>query len=111
MRRQDLDQFVKGWFIGPFAPTLKSSEEFECAVKKYKAGEYESKHYHLVATEYTVIATGRVRMNGVEYEADSIIEILPGEATDFEALTDAVTFVVKIPAVNGDKYLGEPKGD
>ncbi len=47
-------------------------------------------------------------MNGVEYGQDSIIEIQPGESTDFEALTDTITFVVKIPAVSGDKYLGEP---
>lgn len=104
----NLNNFIKGWFIGPFKPTLSPSIDFECAVKKYKAGEYESKHYHAAATEYTVIATGRVRMNGVEYETDSIIEIKPGEATDFEALTDAITFVVKTPAVTGDKYLGEP---
>ena len=108
MRVHDLSQFTKGWFIGPFTPTLESSNAFECAVKKYSAGEYEAKHYHHIATEYTVIATGRVRMNGAEYGPNSIIEIKPGEATDFEALTDTITFVVKVPAINGDKYLGEP---
>ncbi len=108
MLAHDLNRFTKGWFLGPFAPTLNSSSAFECAVKKYKAGEYEAKHYHAVATEYTVIAVGRVRMNGVEYGADSIIEIKPGEATDFEALTDTITFVLKMPAVNDDKFLGEP---
>ena len=104
----DLNQFVKGWFIGPFTPTLDLTTAFECAVKKYRAGEYEEKHHHRIATEYTVIATGRVRMNGVEYGPDSVVEIKPGEATDFEALTDVVTFVVKTPAVKGDKYAGEP---
>ncbi|OQS38691.1 hypothetical protein [Chromobacterium haemolyticum] len=103
----DLKKFIKGWFIGPFLPTLDPNTVFECAVKKYDAGDYEAKHYHRVATEYTVIATGRVRMNGVEYGPDSIVEIRPGMATDFEALTDVITFVVKTPAVIGDKYLGE----
>ena len=100
--------FDRGWFIGPFSPSLWNTKDFECAVKKYKIGDYEPKHYHSIATEYTVIATGRVRMNGIEYGPDSVIEIKPGEATDFEALTDAITFVVKTPAVIGDKYLGEP---
>lgn len=108
MYTHNLNQFIKGWFLGPFTPTLSPSTDFECAVKKYKAGECEPKHYHAIATEYTVIAVGRVRMNGIEYEADSIIEIKPGEATDFEALADTITFVVKTPAVTGDKYLGEP---
>lgn len=108
MEIHNLKNFVKGWFIGPFHPTVALNTAFECAVKKYRTGDYEAKHYHFVATEYTVIATGRVRMNGVEYGPDSIIEIKPGEAIDFEALTDTITFVVKTPAVIGDKYLGEP---
>lgn len=108
MKAYRLESFFKGWFLGPFAPTLNPTTGFECAVKKYQSGDYEAKHFHAVATEYTVIATGCVRMNGVEYGPDCIIEIKPGNATDFEALTDTITFVIKIPAVSGDKYLGEP---
>lgn len=108
MLAHNLDHFVKGWFLGPFSPSLDSNVPFECAVKRYNAGDYEAKHYHRKATEYTVIATGRVRMNGIEYGPDCIIEIKPGEATDFEALTEVVTFVVKTPAAKDDKFLGEP---
>ena len=93
MDKHLLENFLKGWFIGPFKPTIHSTPDFECAVKKYQAGDYEEKHYHLVATEYTVIASGRVRMNGVEYGSDSIIEIKPGEATDFEALVETITYM------------------
>lgn len=100
-----VNDFVKGWFVGPFEPSLHPTEAFECALKRYVAGEKEPMHKHEVATEYTVITEGSVRMNGVEYGPDSIIEILPGEATDFEALTDVTTMVVKIPGVRGDKYL------
>lgn len=100
-----VNDFVKGWFVGPFEPTLHATQGFECALKRYTAGDKEAMHKHEVATEYTVIADGFVRMNGVEYGPDSIIEILPGEATDFEALSDVTTMVVKIPGVPGDKYL------
>lgn len=99
-----IEDFTKGWFIGPFSPTLCNTQQFECAVKRYRTGDKEASHVHKVATEYTVIAEGSVKMNGVVYERDSIIEIKPGVATDFEALTDAITFVVKIPAMLGDKY-------
>lgn len=105
MKTHNLSKMIKGWFIGPFSPTLFNTQDFECAVKRYRAGEREVAHVHNIATEYTVIAEGSVKMNGVIYERDSIIEIQPGEATDFEALTDVITFVVKIPAVAGDKYL------
>ena len=29
--------------------------------------DYEAKHFHKIATELTVIISGRVRMNGIEY--------------------------------------------
>jgi mannose-6-phosphate isomerase-like protein (cupin superfamily) len=104
MKSYNLEDFTKGWFVGPFFPTLCNTQQFECAVKRYKLGEREAAHVHKIATEYTVIVEGSVKMNGIVYERDSIVEIKPGEVTDFEALTDVITFVVKIPAVAGDKY-------
>jgi hypothetical protein len=95
---------TKGWFIGPFEPTVRHVDGFECAVKRYRAGDREGAHVHRIATEYTVIVDGSVRMSGTTYESGAIIEIAPGEVTDFEALTDVVTVVVKIPAAPGDKY-------
>lgn len=104
MKIHDLTDFTKGWFIGPFTPTLCDTQQFECAVKRYRTGDREASHVHKIATEYTIITEGEVKMNGQVFGRNSIIEILPGEATDFEALTDVITFVVKIPAVAGDKY-------
>lgn len=105
MRLDQLDKMVKGWFVGDFDPTIIKTQDFEVAVKKYRSGESEESHYHKVATEVTVIVSGRVRMNGAEYGEGDIITMEPGEATDFAALTDAVTAVVKVPSVKGDKYL------
>ena len=107
MKIHNIENMTKGWFIGPFNPTCFHTEAFECAVKEYRAGEKEKKHLHKIATEFTVIVKGRVMMNGVEYSDGNIIEIKPNEATDFEAITDVITMVVKIPAVLGDKYESE----
>lgn len=100
----NLNDMTKGWFIGPFVPTAMSTDQFECAVKRYRAGDKEGRHVHRVATEYTVIVSGEVRMNGIVHGTDAVIEIPPGQSTDFEAITDTVTVVVKVPAVPGDKY-------
>lgn len=100
----DLKQMVKGWFIGPFEPTAFHTDQFECAIKRYRTGEREGRHVHRIATEYTVIVSGRVRMNGVEYGPDAIVEVKPGVSTDFEVLSDTVTVVVKVPAALGDKH-------
>lgn len=105
MKTAHLDDMVKGWFIGAFAPTALASEACEVAVKRYKAGDYEASHYHRVATEVTLIVEGTVRMVGKEWHAGDIVVLEPGDTTDFEAVTDAVNVVVKTPCVSGDKYL------
>jgi hypothetical protein len=100
-----LDDMFKGWFIGNFEPTLHATNDVEVGIKKYKAGEHEGEHFHKIATEFTVIVTGKVRMAGVEYGDGDVLKIKPGVVTDFEALTDVTTVVVKIPGANNDKYV------
>lgn len=105
MKVNKLQDMTKGWFVGNFEPTLFNTDQFEVAVKKYKAGDKEQKHYHKVATEITVVVSGMVLMNGATYNSGDIITIEPGEATDFEALSDSITTVVKLPCVKDDKYI------
>ena len=108
MKVFDLSQMTKGWFVGNFSPSALATNVVEVAVKKYQAGEYEAAHHHKIATEITVIVEGRVKMNGVEYGPNSILVIEPNTPTDFLALTDVVTTVVKLPGANNDKYPGAP---
>lgn len=108
MKCSHLHSMKGGWFVGHFEPTLHATDAAEVAVKYYRAGDKEAAHYHKVARELTAVVTGRVRMCGQDFEAGAIIVLEPGEATAFEALTDAITAVVKIPSVEGDKYLCEP---
>lgn len=106
MKIARIDEMTKGWFIGNFEPSLLKTNAVEVALKKYKKGDYEKAHYHKIATEFTVIVSGRVRMNGKEYIEGDIIVIEPNDSTDFEALEDnTVNVVVKIPGANNDKYL------
>lgn len=106
MRIGKLDDMVKGWFIGNFHPTLCATDQVEVAIKRYQKGDREPKHYHRIAEEYTVIISGSVRMNGIQYSSGDIVVMEPGEPTDFECLQDeTATVVVKIPAANEDKYI------
>ncbi|WFE77067.1 hypothetical protein [Roseinatronobacter sp. S2] len=99
-----LDDMFKGWFVGDFAPVALRTKDAEVAVKRYTAGTKEPRHMHKIAPEVTLILEGRARMNDQIHCAGDIIKIDPGEATDFEALTDVTTVVVKLPSVAGDKY-------
>lgn len=108
MKTARLENMVKGWFVGNFDPTLLRTNDVEVAVKEYHKGDYENRHHHKISTEITVISNGRVRMNGVEYGKGDIIIVEPNHSTDFEALEDTITTVVKFPGANDDKYLGDP---
>ena len=105
MKSARLEDMIKGWFVGDFSPTLLRSKECEVAIKYYKAGDSEEKHVHKIATEITAIVSGDVEMAGKTWHAGDIVLLEPGEPTDFRALTDTVTVVVKTPSVAGDKYV------
>ena len=107
MKVENINNMQGGWFIGNFDPSLFKTNNCEVAVKSYKKGDKEGKHYHKIATEYTVVVRGKVKMFGNVYEEGDIIVVEPGDATDFEALEDAMNVVVKMPGANNDKYLVE----
>jgi len=100
-----LQHMTRGWFVGNFKPVVHKTEDVEVAIQHFEKGDKEPRHVHKIATEITTIVSGRVRMNGVEYEKGDIIKIPAGEPTDFEALEDAVTCVVKHPGALNDKYV------
>lgn len=105
MRHDRLETMTKGWFVGDFTPVALNSQACEVAIKHYAAGDHEGAHMHKIATEITAIVSGRVRMLGSEWGPGDILTIEPGEATDFLALTDVVTVVVKTPSAPDDKYV------
>ena len=104
LEKYNLDEMFKGWFIGNFEPSLFKTNDVEVGVKKYKKGEFENSHFHKIATEFTVVISGIVEMNDVQYGENDIIKIVPGVSTNFKALTDVITVVVKLPGANNDKY-------
>ena len=100
-----LDNMVKGWFVGDFLPAALRTQAAEVAVKRYKAGDNESAHFHKVATEITLILEGTVEMCGRRLGHGDIIKLSPGETTSFTAVTDATTVVVKLPSILDDKFV------
>lgn len=105
MRKYKLDNFTKGWVAGDFDPSLIKTKDFEVAVKKYKAGDKEIRHFHKAAEEITIIVTGKYKMNGEVLGEGDIIFLGKGEPAEFECLDDGYNTVIKVPSVKGDKYI------
>ena len=104
MKVEKLENFKGGWFIGNFEPSLLKTDEFEVAVKEYRAGDKEPAHVHKIATEMTLVLNGVALFNGQPVSSGNIVVLEPGEWNEFEAFTDVTTVVIKTPSVKGDKY-------
>lgn len=104
MKVNNLDNFIRGWFVGNFEPTLYKTNDVEVAVQYYKKGTNEKSHIHKIASEITVVISGKVKINTVIFKEKDIIFIEPNEISSFEAIEDTTTLVVKIPGAKNDKY-------
>lgn len=105
MEVRHLKDMRGGWFVGQFEPTCLALDQCEVAVKSYRAGDVEPCHVHRIATELTLVVSGKVTFNGEAFSAGDIVCLEPGEPAAFAVLEDAVTVVVKSPSVPNDKYL------
>jgi quercetin dioxygenase-like cupin family protein len=107
MKKAQLVDMFKGWFVGDFNPTAFSTDQCEVAVKSYKEGDSDAAHYHKLAHEITLVLNGTVSMLDQTWQSGDIVVIEPGEVSSFTALTDATLVVVKVPGAKDDKYLAD----
>ena len=101
----NVDNFIKGWLVGDFKPSIINSKDIEVGLKYYKKGDKETSHVHKINTEYTIVVSGKIRMNNKVYSEKEIVEILPNTLTYFESLEDSITLVIKSPSIPSDKYF------
>ena len=101
----NVNEYTKGWLVGNFEPSLINSKDIEVGLKYYKKGDKESKHVHKIITEYTIVVSGKIKMNDEVYIEKDIVTILPNVPTNFESLEDSITLVIKTPSIPSDKHI------
>lgn len=104
MQIHKLNAMTGGWFVGDFEPSVVRTPHAEVGVKMYKGGDKEPAHVHRVASEITLVVKGSIKINGQWIFAGEMCLLEPGEAGEFECITDCTLVVVKTPSVKGDKY-------
>ena len=101
----NVNEYTKGWLVGNFEPSLINSKDIEVGLKYYKKGDKESSHVHKIITEYTIVVSGKIKMNDEVYIEKDIVTILPNVPTNFESLEDSITLVIKTPSIPSDKHM------
>ena len=105
MKSYKLDDFKNGWIVGNFTPAIAQTKDFEICVKKFQSGDKEQMHHQIIATELTVVLSGRCALGGVLLLEGDCLLIEPGESASFEALEDSTVLGVKWPSLPDDKVV------
>jgi len=105
MHISKLSDTFRGWFIGDFEPSVLRTKDFEVGVLKHPKGEKWPAHYHVKATEYNVLISGAMTLNGIDLHAGDVFVIEPREVADPTFHEDCTIVCVKVPSDTTDKYI------
>jgi dTDP-glucose pyrophosphorylase/mannose-6-phosphate isomerase-like protein (cupin superfamily) len=100
----DIDQFIRGWFIGDFTPSIVRTNLFEIAMLTHKKDERWDYHYHMVADETNVLIKGSMKINNKIIKTGDIFVIGKNQVTCPQFDEDCNVLCIKVPSVIGDKY-------
>lgn len=99
-----LEHMKYGGFIGDFVPSMLRTRDFEVSIKHHRKGESWPDHYHEFMTEYNVLVSGHMKLNGIELVEGDIFVFAPGEISRLdEFYEDCTIVVVKTPSLPSDK--------
>ena len=104
MNISKISDYVRGWFIGNFEPTLLKTKDFEVGVLTHKKDEIWPAHYHKESIEYNVLISGKMIVQGKELNSGDVFVFEKGEIADPIFLEDCTLVVVKVPSIPSDKF-------
>jgi quercetin dioxygenase-like cupin family protein len=107
MKKHNISDFWRGWFIGNFEPSVLKTPEFEVGFLFHPKGEQWDHHYHKLGTEYNLLVKGKMIMCGETITEGDLFIVSPHEVANPEFLEDCHIICIKTPSIPGDKYIVE----
>lgn len=104
MNISKIDDYLRGWFIGDFSPSVLKTTEFEVGLIRHTKGEMWPAHYHKESIEYNVLVTGKMVVKGKELNSGDVFVFDKGEIADPVFLEDCTVVCVKVPSIPSDKF-------
>jgi quercetin dioxygenase-like cupin family protein len=99
-----ITNYVRGWFIGNFEPSVLKTDQFEVGLLTHKKGEHWAPHYHKESVEYNVLVSGKMIVQERELNSGDVFVFEKGEIADPIFLEDCTLVVVKVPSIPSDKF-------
>jgi len=104
MNVTQIKDYVRGWFIGNFEPSILKTKHFEVGLLTHNKGEYWAPHYHKESVEYNVLVTGKMTVQGKVLNSGDVFIFQKGEIADPVFHEDCTLVVVKVPSIPYDKF-------
>jgi hypothetical protein len=105
MKVYDTEQFICGWFIGDFTPSVIRTTAYEAGYKLHAAGEKWPVHYHEHMDEINFLLEGEMVIQGKTLIGPCVFLLERNEIADPIFVTDCKIFIIKTPSVPGDKVI------
>ena len=105
MKIDSLEKFTRGWIIGDFEPSVLRTTDFEVGILHHNKGEYIAPHRHDIATEYNVLVSGHMLVNGKDIRPGDVFILSPTEVVSPTVLEESIVVVVKTPSIPNDKHI------
>lgn len=104
MKFGNLHNFKNGWVVGDFTPSLFNSSDNDIGILYVKEGDNSDGHFHKHHTEYNIIISGKVNVDGRLLSSGDIFIYEPYDKSDVTFLSNTSLVVIKNPATKNDKH-------
>lgn len=101
----DPHQYVRGWLVGDFTPSIQRETDYEVAYLSHNKGERWGYHYHKKAKEVNILISGKMLLNNIEICSGEMFIIDNNVIACPIFLEDCKVLCIKLPSVPGDKYI------
>lgn len=100
-----INEYVRGWLIGNFEPSIMKTTEYEIGIMSHFTGEHHGFHYHQHLTEFNILLSGKILLNNIPINAGTIFIMNKNIIACSKFLEDCKILCIKVPSVPGDKTI------
>lgn len=104
MNLLNLKDFLNGWVVGDFDPSIIRSKDIEIGILHHTENDKCNLHIHKQTTEINIITKGKMRVNGKVLFSGDIFIIYPMQLAEVEFLEDVTIVVLRTPSIPTDKF-------
>jgi quercetin dioxygenase-like cupin family protein len=100
-----IEDFVGGWLVGDFSPSLFKRDNIEVGLKVIPEGFIDAAHFHKRTTEYNYVISGKMLLeNGEEVNAGEFFVYQPFEIAKCKATENTTILVIRDGSITEDKF-------